>query len=160
MSVFVVNTESVEGTEVIGVFLNEKLAKIGAKDYVDTWYSENDMKKKQTNKESIRKVLYIENIDKNPIIISMSEIEFDVPTAKKQKKDPNAPKRGLTSYMIFSKENRKRIQEENPEALFGEIGRLVGAEWKALSEDQQLGYQKKSEIDKKRYETDKAKYET
>jgi hypothetical protein len=39
----------------------------------------------------------------------------------KAKKDPNAPKKGLSAFMIYSKENRARIKEENPEASFGTL---------------------------------------
>ena len=67
MSVFVVNCESAESTEVVGVYLNEKLAKAAAAEYVDTWYGEGGMKKKQVKKDSddTRKVLFIENVKEN-----------------------------------------------------------------------------------------------
>jgi hypothetical protein len=38
---------------------------------------------------------------------------------KKDKKDPNKPKRGRSAYMFFAQENRERIQKENPKATFG-----------------------------------------
>jgi hypothetical protein len=38
---------------------------------------------------------------------------------KRDKKDPNAPKRGLSAYMFFSQANRQKIKEENPDATFG-----------------------------------------
>lgn len=37
------------------------------------------------------------------------------------KKDPNAPKRGLSAYMFFSQEQRTRAQQENPDATFGNV---------------------------------------
>ena len=87
MSVFVVNCESVESTEVVGVYLNEKLAKAAAAEYVNTWY-EDGMKKKQVKKDSndTRKVLFMEDIKLAvfflPAVISMSEIPFDIPKRK------------------------------------------------------------------------------
>jgi hypothetical protein len=39
----------------------------------------------------------------------------------KKAKDPNAPKRPLSAFMIFSNESRSRIKEENPSAKFGTI---------------------------------------
>lgn len=39
----------------------------------------------------------------------------------KKKKDPNAPKRGKSSFMFFSTEQRSKIKEENPTATFGEL---------------------------------------
>lgn len=38
---------------------------------------------------------------------------------RRAKKDPNAPKRGLSAYMFFSQDHRKTVQDENPEASFG-----------------------------------------
>merc|ERR1711990_133725 len=43
-------------------------------------------------------------------------------TRKKRPKDPNAPKRASNAYMIFCKERRARLKEENPELPFGRIG--------------------------------------
>jgi hypothetical protein len=160
MSVFVVNCESAESTEVVGVFLNEKLAKAAAAEYVDTWYE--DMKKKQVKKDSndTRKVLFSENVKENPVVITMTETPFDMPkgSSKKEKKDPLAPKKGLSSYMCFFKENREDIKTKNPEAEFGEIGKLIGAAWQALSEAEKAVYVKKSEQDKKRYENEMTEY--
>ncbi|KAJ3260980.1 Non-histone chromosomal protein 6 [Boothiomyces macroporosus] len=53
----------------------------------------------------------------------------------KAKKDPDAPKKPLSAFMIYSKENRQRIKEENPSATFGEMGKLIGNAWKELGED-------------------------
>ena len=39
----------------------------------------------------------------------------------KKKKDPNAPKRGQSSFMFFSNEIRSTVKSENPEFTFGEI---------------------------------------
>jgi hypothetical protein len=38
---------------------------------------------------------------------------------RRAKKDPNAPKRGLSAYMFFSQELRQKVKDENPEASFG-----------------------------------------
>jgi hypothetical protein len=40
----------------------------------------------------------------------------------------------LSGYMFFAKEQRNDIKENNPEAGFGEIGRLIGAEWRKLDD--------------------------
>ena len=36
--------------------------------------------------------------------------------------------------MFFSQEERPRMKEENPDASFGELGKLLGAAWKELDE--------------------------
>jgi len=36
--------------------------------------------------------------------------------------------------MFFVQDYRERIKSENPEASFGELGKLLGAKWKEMSE--------------------------
>jgi hypothetical protein len=38
---------------------------------------------------------------------------------RRTKKDPSAPKRGLSAYMFFSQDQRSTVKEESPEASFG-----------------------------------------
>lgn len=40
---------------------------------------------------------------------------------RRTKKDPAAPKRGLSAYMFFSQDQRSTVKEESPEATFGMI---------------------------------------
>lgn len=42
-------------------------------------------------------------------------------TKKRGKKDPNAPKRGLSAYMFFSQDQRATVKEESPDATFGKL---------------------------------------
>ncbi|ORZ13543.1 high mobility group box domain-containing protein, partial [Absidia repens] len=74
----------------------------------------------------------------------------------RQKKDPNTPKRGLSAYMFFSQSNREQIKAENPDATFGQLGKLLGAKWKELSDAEKKPYQDKADADKKRYEAEMA----
>jgi len=39
----------------------------------------------------------------------------------KAKKDPNAPKRGQTSFMLFSNDVRAKVKAENPDLKFGDL---------------------------------------
>ncbi|KAK5940048.1 Non-histone chromosomal protein 6 [Knufia obscura] len=77
---------------------------------------------------------------------------------KRAKKDPNAPKRGLSAYMFFANDQRDTVREENPGISFGQVGKVLGDKWKALSEKQRAPYDAKAAADKKRYEEEKAKY--
>ncbi|KAK2196164.1 bifunctional High mobility group box domain/High mobility group box domain superfamily [Babesia duncani] len=79
---------------------------------------------------------------------------------KRTKKDPNAPKRALSSYMFFAKEKRAEIIKNNPELNkdVAAVGKMIGSAWNALSEQEKAPYEKMAEEDKKRYETEKAAY--
>jgi len=76
----------------------------------------------------------------------------------RKKKDPNAPKRSLSAYMFFANENRDIVRAENPGINFGQVGRLLGEKWKALSTEDKTPYENKAAADKKRYEKEKAEY--
>jgi len=60
--------------------------------------------------------------------------------------------------MYFSTLNRAQLKEENPEASFGELGKLVGEAWKKLSEDEKETYNRKALQDKQRYKTEMDNY--
>ncbi|KAL9602325.1 MAG: hypothetical protein Q9219_001891 [cf. Caloplaca sp. 3 TL-2023] len=79
-------------------------------------------------------------------------------TGGKKKKDPNAPKRGLSAYMFFANDNRESVREENPGITFGQVGKVLGEKWKALNSKQREPYEARAKADKDRYESEKATY--
>jgi len=78
---------------------------------------------------------------------------------EKRKKDPNAPKRGLSAYMFFANDSRDKVREENPGIKFGEVGKMLGERWKELTDKEKKPYEDKAKADKERYETEKAAYQ-
>ncbi|CAI5476506.1 unnamed protein product [Closterium sp. Yama58-4] len=70
----------------------------------------------------------------------------------KKKKDPNAPKRPLAPYMFYCKEQREVVKANNPDVSFGELGKILGAQWKELDDKEKRPYMKMAEDDKKRYQ--------
>ena len=72
---------------------------------------------------------------------------------KKAKKDPNAPKRNMSAYFLFSVHIRPTVKEENPEASFGDIARIISAKYKALDVDtERKEWDDKAAADKVRYQ--------
>ena len=55
--------------------------------------------------------------------------------AGRKVKDPNAPKKPLSSYLMYCKDNRDRIKAENPDVSFQDLSRLLGQAWKSADED-------------------------
>ncbi|PKI83034.1 Non-histone chromosomal protein 6 [Malassezia vespertilionis] len=76
----------------------------------------------------------------------------------KAKKDPAAPKRPLSAYMFFSQDWRERVKADNPEAGFGDVGRLLGTKWKEMGDEEKKPYVEKANKDKERAESEKAAY--
>jgi hypothetical protein len=42
--------------------------------------------------------------------------------------------------MLFSKEHRAQVKEDNPEITFGGVGKKLGEMWRALSDDEKQAY--------------------
>lgn len=51
---------------------------------------------------------------------------------KKGKKD--GPKRPLSAFMYFSQDQRAAVKAANPEATFGELGKLLAEKWGSTSD--------------------------
>lgn len=52
--------------------------------------------------------------------------------------------RAVPAYMLFVKAVRPSVKTANPEATFGELGKLLGEQWKALSEADRQVYKDQS----------------
>jgi high mobility group protein B1 len=73
-------------------------------------------------------------------------------TAEKAKKDPNAPKRPLSAYILFSMDERPRIVKKlGKDAKVTEVTKALGEVWQTLSDEKQKPYQEKAAKAKKEY---------
>lgn len=158
-TVFVVNVERSDSTEVVGVYVSEKEAKAASVRYTEE-HTDLSFKKKQTKSDDARRVVFLQDTKESPVAVTMNRVECNLPTAKskKSKKDPNAPKKPLSAFMIFSGENRAKILEANPGTSFGDTGRLLGEAWKKLNDSQRSVFTKKATEAKTKYTVDFAAY--
>jgi hypothetical protein len=76
----------------------------------------------------------------------------------RKKKDPSAPKKWNTSYIIFCSENREKIKIKNPNMSATQTTTKLGEEWKSLTEKEKKKYEDLSLKDKKRYEEEMKNY--
>ena len=60
-----------------------------------------------------------------------------------------------SSFSFYTKENRAIIQKKNPKATFGQLSKLVSAEWNNLTEKEKKVYKKKEINDKLRYKKER-----
>ena len=75
------------------------------------------------------------------------------------KKDPNAPKRPLTAYFIFTNDIRPELKEENPDWKVGDIAKEAGRRWKEMDDEDKTEYNEKAAELKKEYQVKLAEYE-
>lgn len=76
----------------------------------------------------------------------------------KRRKDPNAPKKWKTGYILFCVDQRDKLKAENGALSATEITSRLGALWKNLSEKEKSKYEVLSNKDKVRYENDMSSY--
>ncbi|KAJ1676823.1 Non-histone chromosomal protein 6 [Spiromyces aspiralis] len=69
-----------------------------------------------------------------------------------------APKRPLSAYMFFSQEFRARVKSQNPEATFGQIGKILGEMWRNMADEQKSPFTQKAQQDKARYNKEMAAF--
>lgn len=65
-----------------------------------------------------------------------SDEEEQTRKKKKKKKDPNAPKKPCSAFFHFSKKMRPVIKQENPDATFGQLGKIIGEQWAKLGPEE------------------------
>ncbi|KAL9243050.1 hypothetical protein vseg_016987 [Gypsophila vaccaria] len=76
----------------------------------------------------------------------------------KPKKDPNAPKKAISAFILFSNTERENIKKENPGIGFTEVGKLLGEKWRSMSAEEKEPYETKANVDKKRYKDEVGSY--
>ncbi|MCJ1320422.1 hypothetical protein MMC15_005761 [Xylographa vitiligo] len=81
--------------------------------------------------------------------------------AKRKRKphDPNAPKRALTSYFLFMRDNKPLIKEANPDWTAVQISAESEKRWVNISEDDKTEYDHMYQVDLCRYYAQKSAYE-
>eukprot|EP01120_Amphizonella_sp_Union-15-10_P013790 TRINITY_DN6497_c0_g1_i1.p1 TRINITY_DN6497_c0_g1~~TRINITY_DN6497_c0_g1_i1.p1 ORF type:complete len:343 (+),score=68.65 TRINITY_DN6497_c0_g1_i1:95-1123(+) len=108
---------------------------------------------------------------KNPYL-NLKDLEQSPPTSeyKNQKKinlkkkalsskfKQPQPKRAVSAYMVFCKDQRPVIRTENPKISITEISRKVANAWKELTDEEKEPYIQKALEDKIRYEKELADY--
>lgn len=77
---------------------------------------------------------------------------------RKKKKDPNAPKRNMSAFFIYSNDVRPAVRAENPGIKFGDVARLISSKFKGLSTEERAKYDKLAVADKERYQAQMAQY--
>ncbi|KAJ1458742.1 high mobility group box domain-containing protein [Pelagophyceae sp. CCMP2097] len=79
---------------------------------------------------------------------------------ERKEKDPKAPKSATSAYMYFSKHHRLLLKQENADLTFGDLGKTVGAMWKAAAPLEKRPFEELAAEDKQRYVSELADYRT
>ena len=77
---------------------------------------------------------------------------------KKQVRDPNAPKRNLSAYLLFQNAMRDTFKAQHPDFSFGQLSKHTSLMYGSLSAQEKADWQAKAEADKTRYLSEISKY--
>jgi high mobility group protein B3 len=116
---------------------------------------------KKNNAEDISIQDLQKQITKLNLVVNKIEIEIKKNNVNKKKlKDPNMPKKPMTPFIFFNKENIDEYKRKNPneKVYVTKIVKKSGEDWKKLKENEKEKYIKMSDKDKKRYEKEIIKY--
>jgi len=79
---------------------------------------------------------------------------------KRRKKDPDAPKKPLTAFLLFSNEHRDEVRKElGSEAKLPDVAKKLGKMWKKVSSDDKKKFDKEAAKLKEKYEKEVKKYQ-
>ena len=95
--------------------------------------------------ENVRETFDSKKNDLNNIISNNKN------TSSKKVKDPNAPKRAKTSYILFCAEQRDNVKKSHPDMSAKDIIKELGRLWRDTPDEKKQKYIKMSENDKERY---------
>jgi hypothetical protein len=101
-----------------------------------------------------------EEIERSELIKLCIEHDY-IPSKKKEKKviDPNAPKKPLSTFIMFSNEFRGQFVESYPKHKQSDIAKMLGAEWKELDDEGQEPYKVAYKLAKDAYDIEFAAYQ-
>ena len=74
-------------------------------------------------------------------------------------RDPTAPKRPLSAFMLFAKTERPKVVAELGNISVGEVGKELGRRWALLDVDSKGNYEAAYREEKVRYEKEKENYQ-
>jgi len=76
----------------------------------------------------------------------------------KRERDPNKPKRALSAFFYYAKDERPNVRGINPDFSVGEVAKELGRKWNELSESEKAPYEKSAEEDRARYDVEMKAY--
>ena len=72
-------------------------------------------------------------------------------TKSKVKRDPEAPKRNLSAYLLYQNAMRETFKANHPELSFGELSKFTSAMYAQLTPEEKAVWLERAEQDKLRF---------
>ncbi|KAL3278904.1 hypothetical protein HHI36_016424 [Cryptolaemus montrouzieri] len=104
----------------------------------------------QLTKMTDMDILIEDSMDGGPPSVGSGELPPVTPNPSTTTSTPSTSKKKsqknkvVTGYILYSREYRKQIVQNNPESNFGEISRIVGVEWRSLPTNEKQTWEEKA----------------
>eukprot|EP00543_Licmophora_paradoxa_P003997 CAMPEP_0202447924 /NCGR_PEP_ID=MMETSP1360-20130828/6702_1 /ASSEMBLY_ACC=CAM_ASM_000848 /TAXON_ID=515479 /ORGANISM="Licmophora paradoxa, Strain CCMP2313" /LENGTH=315 /DNA_ID=CAMNT_0049065235 /DNA_START=106 /DNA_END=1053 /DNA_ORIENTATION=+ len=76
----------------------------------------------------------------------------------KPERDPHAPKRNMSAYLLYQNAMREQFRRENPGMTFGQLAKYTSAMYKCLTPEEKSTWDARASQDKARFDSDMANY--
>ena len=76
----------------------------------------------------------------------------------KPQKDPNAPKRNMSAYLLYQNAMREQFKRENPGMTFGQLAKYTSHMYKNLTPEEKATWEARAAQDKARYDAEISAY--
>lgn len=76
----------------------------------------------------------------------------------KNQRDPGAPKRNLSAYLLYQNAMRNTFKDQNPGMTFGQLAKYTSAMYAEMSPEEKEGWNQRAEADKNRFLLEMASY--
>lgn len=110
----------------------------------------NSDEEKKRLEEKLRKLQKVQGFQPT-LNLSMSAPDAAEDLTKKKKKDPNRLKKPKSAFLLWCKEHRQKVCDDNPNATFAEISTIMGDKWKNVSEEERKPYEDRYKVEKDIY---------
>jgi structure-specific recognition protein 1 len=101
----------------------------------------------------------IEEFESPEFVAKLTSLVSRAQSKTTKLKDPAAPKRPPSNFMLFSKDKRESVKSEHPELKLPEISKVLGQKWRSLSDRKKEKYSKKAKALKEEYTKAMESYE-
>ena len=69
----------------------------------------------------------------------------------KRTKDPNAPKRNISAYLLYQNAMRNTFKAQNPGLTFGQLAKFTSSMYSQITAEEKSSWETRAEADKQRY---------
>ena len=76
----------------------------------------------------------------------------------KHARDPNAPKKNMSAYLMYQNTMRESFKAENPGMTFGQLSKFTSSMYKSLTPEEKARWEEAAAQDKTRYDAEMARY--